>query len=58
MIIANPVGRNKGFDLDTNQVEILWKDGQTSLPEQSKTSLANDIMTIVAKRFANHPVLV
>lgn len=58
MIIANPVGKNKGFDLDTNEVEIIWKDGQTSLPEQSKKSLANHIMTIVAKRFANHPVLV
>ena len=51
MIIANPVGKNQGFDQDTNQVEILWSNGQTSLPEKDKKALAIDIMKIIAERF-------
>ncbi len=58
MIIANQVGENKGFEQDTNQVEILWKEGQISLPEQSKQTLAEKIMKTVIQRYSNHPVLV
>ncbi len=58
MIIANQVGENQGFETDTNQVEILWADGQISLPEQNKTTLAKHIMHIVTQRNNNHPVLV
>jgi len=54
MIIANPVGKNQGFDQDTNQVEIIWKDGHISLPEKDKASLANEIMDIISKRFEQH----
>jgi len=58
MIIANPVGMNKGFEQDTNQVEIIWQDGQTTLPEQNKQTLAREIMEIITRRYTNHPVLV
>ena len=51
MIVANPVGKNQGFDQDTNQVEIIWKDGQVSLPEKDKTELAVEIMNVVTQRF-------
>ena len=51
MIVANPVGMNKGFEQDTNQVEIIWKDGQVSLPEKNKTELAVEIMDIVSQQF-------
>ncbi len=51
MIIANQVGENKGFDQDTNQIEILWQDGQLSLPEQDKQSLAVELMKTVTERF-------
>lgn len=57
MVIANTVGENKGFEQDTNQVEIIWKDGQLSLPEQSKQTLATEIMRFVTQRYSNHPVL-
>ena len=49
MIVANPVGKNKGFDKDTNQLEILWKDGHISLPEKEKTILAKELLMIIAK---------
>jgi len=51
MIVANPVGMNQGFEQDTNQVEIIWKDGQVSLPEKNKTELAVEIMDIVSQQF-------
>ncbi len=58
MIIANQVGENKGFESDSNQVEILWDGGQISLPEQNKTTLAKEIMQIVTQHNNKHPVLV
>ena len=51
MIIANQVGENKGFDKDTNQIEILWQNGQLSIPEQDKQSLAIQLMKTVTERF-------
>lgn len=53
MIVANQVGKNKGFDQDTNQIEILWHDGQLSMPEQDKHSLAVELMKTVTERFLN-----
>ncbi len=53
MIVANPVGKDQGFDQDTNQVEIIWKDGNISLPEKNKAELAVEIMDIVSQRFTN-----
>ena len=52
MIVANPVGKNQGFEQDTNQVEILWKDGHVSLPEKNKEELAVEIMEIVSQQFS------
>ena len=51
LIIANQVGIDKGFDKDINQLEIIWQDGQLSLPEKSKSTLAIDLMKIVTERF-------
>ncbi|MEE9310711.1 MAG: bifunctional phosphopantothenoylcysteine decarboxylase/phosphopantothenate--cysteine ligase CoaBC [Cocleimonas sp.] len=51
MIVANPVGKNQGFDQDTNQVEIIWKDGHVSLPEKDKAELAVEIMEIVSTQY-------
>ncbi|MCL4115005.1 UNVERIFIED_CONTAM: hypothetical protein GTU68_036119 [Idotea baltica] len=53
MIVANQVGMNKGFDKDTNQIEILWQDGHLSIPEKSKQALAFDLINIVSERFQN-----
>ncbi len=51
MIVANPVGENKGFEQDTNQLEIYWKDGHRQLPEKDKTTLAVDLMKIIEQRY-------
>ena len=52
MIVANSVGKNRGFDKDTNQLEIIWKNGQTSLPEKEKTVLAMDLMQIISEQLS------
>lgn len=53
MIVANQVGENKGFDKDTNQIEIIWHDGQLSLPEQDKKLLAIELMKVITERFSS-----
>ncbi len=52
MIVANQVGENKAFDKDTNQIEIIWADGQQSLPEQTKTEIAKELMEVITERFS------
>ncbi len=54
MIIANQVGKNKGFNQDTNKVEVICKSGkQLSLPEKSKKLLAVDLINIIAEQLAD-----
>ena len=50
MIVANQVGGGKGFDKDSNQVDILTDGGDhISLPETSKQQLAFDILDVVCQ---------
>ncbi len=51
MIVANQVGKDKGFDKDTNQLEVIWKEGHISLPEKSKETLAVELMDIISELF-------
>jgi len=53
MIAANPVGQNQGFDVDDNQLEVLWEGGHISLPKTSKQQLAKQLMLIVSKHYQN-----
>jgi len=53
MIVANQVGNDKGFDKDSNQVDILTDDGDhISLPETSKQQLAFDILDVVCQFYS------
>jgi phosphopantothenoylcysteine decarboxylase/phosphopantothenate--cysteine ligase len=51
LIVANPVGEGKGFDQNTNQLEIIWEDGQLSLPEKNKEILAYELMEIIIEKY-------
>jgi len=53
MIIANQVGEGLGFEVDTNQVTVLTKEGQTELPLTSKIRLAGQIIAILATSIHN-----
>ena len=52
MIVANRVGDDCGFDRDDNEVEVYWKDGGKGFARAPKTDLAEQIMQLVAERFA------
>ena len=51
MIAANSVADGKAFDQATNALEVVWADGHISLPEMSKTALAEALMKIIAARY-------
>ncbi|PWU05279.1 MAG: bifunctional phosphopantothenoylcysteine decarboxylase/phosphopantothenate--cysteine ligase CoaBC [Verrucomicrobia bacterium] len=51
-IIANPVGPNQGFDQDSNQATILFKDNTSkSWVHQSKSKLAVEIINTIFQKF-------
>ncbi|RVU86274.1 bifunctional phosphopantothenoylcysteine decarboxylase/phosphopantothenate--cysteine ligase CoaBC [Leucothrix sargassi] len=53
MIVANQVGNGKGFDKDTNQVDIFTESGEhVSLPEDSKQQLAFDILDVICQFYS------
>jgi phosphopantothenoylcysteine decarboxylase / phosphopantothenate---cysteine ligase len=52
LIVANRVGSDCGFDCDENQVDVFWPGGEQSFPTASKASLAQDIVRLIAARFA------
>jgi phosphopantothenoylcysteine decarboxylase/phosphopantothenate--cysteine ligase len=53
MIVANQVGVDKGFDKETNQVDILTDGGDhISLPETNKQQLAFDILDVVCQFYS------
>jgi phosphopantothenoylcysteine decarboxylase/phosphopantothenate--cysteine ligase len=57
LIVANDVSRSDaGFDVDTNAVTIVGPGGAESLPLQSKTRVAVEILNRVEQLLANRPV--
>lgn len=52
MIVANRVGRDCGFDVDDNTVEVFWDGGEHAFPTAAKTELASQIIELVADRYA------
>ena len=50
LIVANQVGKQQGFDVETNQVDILAANGEHfTLPEMDKKTLAYEILAIICK---------
>lgn len=52
MIIANLVGKDRGFEVDQNAVEVFWRNGQQSFPLAEKQLLSQDLVALIAKRYA------
>ena len=50
MIAANLVGEARGLATDDNALLVLWKGGSQSLPQQSKTTLAEQLISLIADR--------
>jgi phosphopantothenoylcysteine decarboxylase/phosphopantothenate--cysteine ligase len=56
LIVANDVSRpDAGFDVDTNLVTIIGPSGAETLPLQSKSRVANEILDRVEKLIADSP---
>ncbi len=54
MIAANWVGERAGgagFNSDENALQLIWLDGERSLPRSSKSELAGCLLDVVAERF-------
>ena len=52
MVIANDVAQSdRGFDVDTNQVNVVWNEGEEALPLMSKQALAQRLMELIAERY-------
>ena len=52
LIVANQVGASKGFDVETNQVDILTANGDHHvIPEMNKSLLAYEILAIICQYY-------
>jgi len=52
MVAANWVGRaDQGFDSDDNALTVVWKEGGIELPLASKTTIAHQLIEIIAERY-------
>ena len=51
MIVANLVGKDRGFEVDENAVEVYWRDGQASFPLADKRQLAQDLVALIGERY-------
>ena len=51
MIAANQVSDARiGFDSEHNALQVFWRDGEHSLPYDSKTSIARELLQLIAKK--------
>lgn len=53
MIAANLVGPARGFDAETNSLEVFWPGGSQEIGEDTKLAVARQLMALVADRFSS-----
>ena len=51
MIAANQVGRDCGFDRETNALTVFWAGGELALGEGGKVELARRLVDVIAERY-------
>ncbi len=51
LIVANQVGKGRGFDCDDNAVEVYWSGGEKSFPMMEKTALAKALIGLIIERY-------
>ena len=52
MIVANKVGADAGFECEDNAAQVFWRGGERSFPTMAKTELAEQLIRLVADRYA------
>lgn len=55
MVVANEVGKDKGFEQDTNQVTLITSEDVIELPNNHKTRIAGQIIAFIATSLQNTP---
>jgi phosphopantothenoylcysteine decarboxylase/phosphopantothenate--cysteine ligase len=50
MIAANLVGNNRGFEMEDNELQVIWVDGYIKLDLAPKEKLARNLVAIIANR--------
>ena len=56
MIVGNLVGEDLAFGKDQNAAEVYWQDGEQSFPMTSKTTLAENLIKLIAARFVKESI--
>ncbi|HEY5666298.1 MAG TPA: bifunctional phosphopantothenoylcysteine decarboxylase/phosphopantothenate--cysteine ligase CoaBC [Gammaproteobacteria bacterium] len=51
MIAANLVGPARGFDSETNALQVFWNQGSARIGEDTKLAVARRLIVLVAERF-------
>jgi len=51
MIAANEVGHDKAFERQDNELLVLWKGGRRELGRGLKSSLARDLIALIAEAY-------
>ncbi len=51
MVVANLVGKGRGFDSDENSVEVFWRNGRQSFPLAEKGQLAQALVALIAEKY-------
>jgi phosphopantothenoylcysteine decarboxylase / phosphopantothenate---cysteine ligase len=51
MIAANQVGPARGFDRETNALEVFWAGGSLAIGEDTKLAVARRLIVLIAERF-------
>ena len=52
MIAANDISAaGLGFNSDSNALHVIWQDGDAQLPPQTKSSLAEQLLTLIHQQF-------
>jgi len=51
MIAANHVGPSRGFDRETNALQVFWSGGSVEIGEATKLSVARQLVVLIAERF-------
>jgi phosphopantothenoylcysteine decarboxylase/phosphopantothenate--cysteine ligase len=52
MIAANQVGDNLAFDCEDNALTVYWPGGRRELARAPKRRLADELVGVIAERFA------
>lgn len=51
-LVGNVAGREQGFNVDDNALEVYWHKGRETLPLMPKTQLARRLIALIAERYS------